>query len=154
MTVVQQRTSGQDEETALLPQAFMVWSDEYRVDIGAIDQQHHGIIAMINEVHEAMEQKRPPIFINAIIRKLVTYAEAHFEFEEQCMELCHFKALRQHKCKHNEMMKQIASFEESIVKGHPEDYQRLLDFLMDWLRQHILKTDKEYVEALHASGLR
>lgn len=133
---------------------FMEWRDSYRVDIAAIDQQHQGIVAMINEVHEAMLRQAPPIFINTVIRKLIAYAEEHFTFEEQCMELCGFKALAQHTCSHREMMKQIVRFEESIVTGHPEDYQKLLDFLMDWLRNHILRTDKEYVETLHNSGLR
>lgn len=154
MIAQQQIADGKNEGTAPLPPDFMAWNDGYRLDIAAIDQQHQGIIAMINEVHDAMVRQKPPIFINAVIRKLLAYAEVHFEFEEQCMELCHFKALKQHKCKHQEMMKQIADFEESIVTGHPEDYQKLLDFLMDWLRQHILKTDREYVDTLHASGVR
>ncbi|NUN70996.1 MAG: hemerythrin family protein [Bacteroidetes bacterium] len=133
---------------------FMEWMDEYRVDIEAIDRQHQGIVALINEVHHAMLTDAPPLVMDGIVRKLTTYAEEHFDFEEQCMELCHFSHLTEHRCQHREMMRRITAFGAGIQEGDRSTYQALLDFLMEWLGEHILKSDHRYKDALHAAGLR
>lgn len=133
---------------------FMEWNEQYRMNIESLDRQHQAIIALINEVQEAIQSSASPVVVDGILRKLCAYAEEHFSYEEQCMELCQFASLKKHQCQHKEMTKAIADFQKAIALGNPAIYMDLLNFLMKWLHGHILRVDKEYVRDVRSVGIR
>ena len=40
--------------------AFITWDDKFSVDIKEVDEQHKGLISIVNELHEAMELREVP----------------------------------------------------------------------------------------------
>jgi len=133
---------------------FMEWNEQYRMHIESLDRQHQAIIALINEVQEAIQSAAAPVVVDSILRKLNAYAEEHFAYEEQCMELCQFASLKKHQCQHQEMKRVIADFQTAIALGNPAIYMDLLNFLMKWLHSHILRVDMEYAKDVRAVGIR
>ena len=52
--------------------ALFGWRDEYSVNIKEIDDQHKQLVAMINELHEAMLEKRAKEILGSLLNKLVS----------------------------------------------------------------------------------
>lgn len=141
----------EDHHTAVVP--FMPWDDRYATEITTIDKQHQAIVALINEVHHAMVMNEPAVIVEGIIRKLLAYAEEHFDYEEQCMELCAFAQITAHRCRHKEMLGVVRQFEAAILANDTAVYSGLLEFLMNWLRGHILVEDRRYIPDMQKAGL-
>jgi hemerythrin-like metal-binding protein len=139
-------------DTAGIP--FMEWKDSYRLDIATIDNQHQAIIAIINDIHAALQRSAPAVVLESAVQKLMVYAESHFDYEEQCLELCQFKELVQHRCQHRDMLKRITAFRTAIAAGQNDVYPALLEFLIDWLNRHILRSDREYAAAVRSAGMQ
>jgi len=51
------------------------------------------------------------------------------------------------------LAQKLSQFNLSNLAGRPDIASVVLVFLQTWLRDHILKTDKEYSEFLNARGV-
>jgi hemerythrin len=80
----------------------------------------------------------------AIFAELKTYTEYHFSDEEEYMESIHYEGLEAQKRAHSAFISKIADIRKEDVENNPQEYmQSMVEYLLGWLINHILYTDKK-----------
>ena len=130
--------------------SFFEWTDKYLVHIPEIDADHRNLFALANRIHEHIEQGAGQPAVLRALSHLVEYVEGHFSREERMMERVAYPETAAHKKTHR-MLEQIVHSMYRIYRHEPDavDPDKLLEFLRDWLQNHILKSDMQYGPWIH-----
>lgn len=134
--------------------ALFVWKEDYSVNVKEIDNQHKMLVGMLNELHEAMLTRKSKEIISGIIKSMVDYAGYHFSFEEKYMTKYKFPGYPAHKKEHDEFTGKVTDFQRKHQDGHLMLSMEVMNFLKDWLKNHIMGTDKKYSSFFNEKGLR
>lgn len=125
------------------------WSEEYRLGLQDIDEQHKNLFAIANKAYELLKNElRLDKYdqIMEILDELKDYTATHFSQEEQYMASIGYPKLLSHKVLHNDFIEKISNVDLNSVDENQDKYLLdLLDFFADWLVNHILKTDRMYI---------
>jgi len=133
--------------------ALLNWSDKYSVGVRALDDQHTGLFQTLNDLHGAMLKGHAQSLTGPLLRKLVDYTHRHFAAEESMLVSTGYPGLAAHRVKHRELTKQVEEYVARFEKGEITLNLSLMNFLRDWLTNHIQKTDKEYGPWLNEHGV-
>jgi hemerythrin-like metal-binding protein len=132
--------------------ALVTWNSNYSVGVKSIDSQHTVLFDILNELHEAMMKGQAAPITGPLLKKLVKYTQEHFAAEEKMLEAARYPGLQEHKAKHAELIKQVQEFVAKHDRGEITVNLHLMNFLRDWLTNHIQKVDKEYGPCLNKAG--
>ncbi len=146
-------TEAQGASTAVIAD-LMRWDSSLQLGIGQIDDQHKQLVAMINDLHRAMKQRQTISIMGGILERLVNYTVYHFGNEEKLFQKHGYPEYDQHKKIHENLVGKVVEFKAKIDRGDSTISMELMDFLKDWLVNHIKGTDKKYVPFLKEKGLR
>ncbi len=134
--------------------AFLIWTRDYATGVRTIDGDHQVLFAMVNALHEVVRRGDQPENLASLFRRLNHYVERHFAREEQLMARANYPELQAHGERHRKLE---ARLNEMLAdyEAAPADYDAaaLLAFLKDWLTQHVLKSDMDYVPYVNEAGL-
>ena len=130
------------------------WDDRLALNVGDIDKQHQKLVAMVNALNEAMLQGKGKDAVGRILDSLVSYTEYHFGAEETLMDRHGYPESPTHKSEHTAFVKTIGGFKEEYAQGTLGLSIGVMTFLSDWLKTHIMVTDKKYVLHMVAKGVR
>ena len=133
---------------------FIEWSNELSVGIEEIDAQHKVLVDLLNQIHEAIQQRRGAEVTNQILERLGEYTRIHFAVEESLMRIMHYPEYERHKVEHDKLIAQLNSFRTKLVSGKTSISFDLAHFLKLWLTKHIMETDKYYVPYFLGQGVR
>ncbi len=61
--------------------ALLKWKREYSVGVAGVDLEHRELIALINEVHERLEQNRGSGEVTGCLGEIHALISAHFALE-------------------------------------------------------------------------
>ncbi|HHN66370.1 MAG TPA: bacteriohemerythrin [Nitrospirae bacterium] len=134
--------------------AIITWNDSLSVNISEIDMQHKKLITMINELNDAMGQGKGQEVLGKIIDGLAEYAATHFRTEEKYFDQYGYPDSASHKKTHAEFVNKVSDFKKKFEKGQITLSIEIMNFLSDWLRNHIMKVDKKYSRFFNERGLR
>jgi hemerythrin len=124
------------------------WKEAYSVRIPQIDAQHKQLIRLINDLHAAMLQGKGAASLDRIMGELVRYTESHFAFEEAMLQQRGYKDLASHKLEHQSLAKQVGELHSKVRAGTLAMSGDVLQFLKQWLANHILSRDQQYAREL------
>lgn len=127
---------------------LMPWGEKLILGLDEIDDQHRRLVNMVNRLHKAMKLRKGRDHLSGILGELADYTVSHFKFEETLFEKHGYPDTDSHKQIHKKLVKQVTEFQEELTQGKASLSMDLMDFLKDWLNNHILKTDKAYVPFL------
>jgi len=130
------------------------WTDIYKVNVAVLDQQHQGLFDTANEPERALRVGEGNAAIDGILDRLVTYAALHFAAEESLMERHSSPGLSTHRIQREMFRKKMATLLDRHRDAKAGVAVELLLFLQTWLKQHVLKTDKQYTAFLNARGVQ
>lgn len=119
------------------------WSDEYSVGIDEVDEQHRGLINLVNRAHAAVIEHASSADVETLVHALEAYTVQHFRDEEGYMEAARYPKLPQHRQAHAAFIERVAAEKAKLLAGYPLQLD-LVRFLRDWLVNHILRMDKEF----------
>ncbi len=120
------------------------WTDKYSIGIKEIDNQHKGLVIIINELFKLMSEGKAKSQLNDIFDHLTHYTKKHFSTEELVLYKYAYPELEQHKNEHKKFIKKIENFRSDFVNKKITLSLEVLNFLKDWLLNHILISDKKY----------
>ena len=117
------------------------WNKRHAVFIPEIDAEHRNIFRLADELRQAVVDGAPADQAQAILRELIARAEDHFAHEERLMRATNYPASASHKKRHDTVRKRVKEFAPRIEEGEGQVALLLLEFLSDWLRNHIRLAD-------------
>jgi hemerythrin-like metal-binding protein len=134
--------------------ALLTWSSKYSVGVKTLDSQHTVLFGLLNDLHAAMMKGQAQSLTGPLLRKLVEYTHTHFSAEEQMMAAAKYSGLANHRIKHRELIQQVEEYAARFERGEITLNLHLLNFLRDWLSNHIQVVDHEYGPWLNEHGVR
>ncbi|QLC50877.1 hemerythrin family protein [Methanolobus zinderi] len=133
--------------------ALVTWSDKYSMNIKEIDEQHKNLVRMINELHDAMLNAKSKEVALGIINEMAEYTQYHFSTEEKYMVQYKYPEYAAHKKEHDKFIQQVGDFKKDYESGKAGLSFDLLNFLKNWLVNHIQESDKKYSPFFNEKGL-
>ena len=129
---------------------WIKWDDKYKIGYKRIDDQHKELVNIINGLYNCIgysrseDKKLKDAFKNAL-KKTVDYVSYHFSYEEKIMTAIKYRKLLEHSSAHREFTQTIYDYTQSYENGSLEAVHNLVKYLRDWLLNHVLISDKEFV---------
>lgn len=134
--------------------ALIQWNDSLSVDVASIDKQHQKLVSMINELSDAMKQRKGKDVLGKILNSLISYTETHFKAEEKYFDMYNYPETADHKKEHLAFVQKVMEFKTGFETGKLSVTIELMSFLSDWLKNHIKGTDKKYSKFFNEHGLK
>jgi hemerythrin len=133
--------------------ALMQWNNMFETKIKKIDEQHQGLVNLLNNLHDSMLKGDSNSEMGKLLEKLVNYTVIHFKTEEEFFDKYAYPEKTQHKAEHNDLAGKASKLLVEHKAGKTVVSADLLYFLKDWLKTHILGTDKKYGPYLNSKGV-
>lgn len=133
---------------------YVEWKDEYSVGLDSIDRQHKKLLSLINQLQTAVEYSTGEEFEREALDALVDYTKTHFTYEEGLMKDNGYPDYEPHKAQHEKMVKRVEEVLSEFEKDKDTAMTNAIEFLKDWLINHINGTDKLYSEFLIEKGVK
>jgi methyl-accepting chemotaxis protein len=130
------------------------WDSSLQLGLSQIDDQHKQLVTMVNGLHRAMKQRQTLAVMGGILDRLISYTANHFGTEEKLFKQHRYPEYDAHKKIHEGLVSKVLDLKAKIERGDTTISMELMDFLKDWLANHIKITDKKYVPFLQAKGVR
>lgn len=134
--------------------ALIKWNTDLHVGVREIDLQHQRLVGMINELDDAMKQGKGKDLLGKIIQDMVSYAGNHFRTEEKYFDQFGYPEAADHKKEHGAFTHKVLDFKSQFDKGKIGLSIEVMDFLCNWLKNHIQGVDKKYGPFFNQKGLK
>ncbi len=127
--------------------AIFIWDDSYKTGIESIDIQHKKLVDLLNQLDESLNIGGDTRVVIKLLDELVEYTKYHFREEEKFMQShqYHDKSFQEHQLVHQQFSEKIRNAQKACHANPDKVTDELLDFLVQWLINHILLTDKKMV---------
>lgn len=124
--------------------------EEYKIGVDHIDEQHKKLFELADKAYMLLKDEfsldKYDKIVN-ILEELKEYTIFHFKSEEEYMKSIEYKRLFTQKIEHDKFIKTLEEINyKDIDEKQDESLVKILNFLNDWLIEHILKTDKLIVQ--------
>jgi hemerythrin len=134
--------------------ALIEWDESLSVNVEELDGQHRRLIGLINDLNDAMKRGQGKEGLAVIIGELSSYAGDHFATEEKYFDRFAYPDSRRHKSEHTDFVRKVTDFKGEFDSGQLALSVQVMLFLKDWLKGHILGSDKKYGPYFNEKGLR
>lgn len=130
--------------------SLMQWSVSYFTGLPEVDRQHETLFGLVNRLYEARGHRAE--ILDQAFADLRDYVREHFTLEEKLMAEAGLDAgyIARHHAAHVNFIMRIDELWEFHRAGNESAAEDLLGFLMAWLREHILHTDRNMALDIHA----
>ncbi len=135
--------------------SIVSWNDSFSVNIEIFDNHHKLLISMLNILHDILNSAHIDFeIVDVIFDELVEYVKYHFSEEEKAMMKYKFPGLKIHRREHLNFVNFVITSKVTLTQtGYLLSAIELLNFLKEWLIQHILGTDMKYSKFLNEHGV-
>jgi hemerythrin len=134
--------------------ALFEWNDKYSVGVNDMDNQHKKLFAIINELFDAMRDRKSNEVLGKILKDLLDYTIVHFGKEEQLMKQNNYPGLQEQLTQHKIFTDKIKELADKHNSGKMVMSIEISSFLKDWLVNHIQGIDKKYHKFFNDKGIK
>ncbi|WP_067516363.1 bacteriohemerythrin [Endozoicomonas ascidiicola] len=121
---------------------YIVWTDKLCIGVNIIDEQHRGLVCIINTFYHDYEIGASISTLRATLKMLEEYAAIHFETEERILESINYPNLEEHKIKHAELLLKTQQMQNEVQVE--TDSWKIIPFLKRWWIEHIFEEDRQF----------
>ena len=129
--------------------AFVIWNPAWETGIAVIDEQHRKLLAQMEALLLAIHENHPDDQIPEILAFLAGYVDTHFSHEERHMQASSYPGFTGHKAIHDEMRARVAQLVAGYRSNPGVMTESVVDFLTEWLVDHINEHDRRMAAHLH-----
>jgi len=130
----------------------ITWQEDMSVGVSEFDTHHKRIIALINKLQSSVAQDDGSI-TRDVLTEVSNYTLYHFFAEEELMDQYGYPGAEAHKKEHIELTSKTLQLMDDAFRNRTNIGDAVLDFLVSWLKQHIMITDKQYSAFFKGKGV-
>ena len=117
------------------------WRDEFSVGVESVDHEHRGLIELINELDEAMQQDIQHATVVSSLGEIYAQVASHFALEEKIMRDARYANLAAHKEDHELLLDELLDTIDSVDEKGSYDRHALAQGLDRWFSDHFRTHD-------------
>ena len=121
------------------------FSDEYKTGIAMIDGEHQTLFEITGRVYDILKAgatEKDSESIIEILRELRQYTAEQFSDEEEYRRNVNYDGLDAQIRAHKTFIAELDGVDDKEIRKNPQEYVKsLIEFLLGWLINHILKVD-------------
>jgi hemerythrin-like metal-binding protein len=130
-----------------LPFEPIEWSNNMLTGVATMDSQHRYLVDTLKRANEKLLRRDESMLLGEIARDLLNYAIMHFETEEALMQRYGYgnecpDLARSHIAQHRDFSRRVVDVCEHLREGRPVSRIEVLQYLNEWLRNHVLGVDQ------------
>jgi hemerythrin len=129
------------------------WRGAYNTNIREMDKDHQALFQTANRLYEEISSGRNKFVLSETLDFLIRYTEEHFSNEEKLMEDYDFPGYESHIKQHERLIFEVQELKDKFLAGEIQMDMRIINFLKDWIINHILTEDRQYGPYLNDKGL-
>lgn len=129
------------------------WKDCYTVHVESIDNQHKTIMRLINDLYHILTEGTDQD-VDQAISELSVYTKEHFEYEESFLKKYHYPFFDAHQEEHLDFFRSVERIKKEMVSLGKTGRKRLIDFMVNWLQNHIVNEDRQYISFMLKHGIK
>lgn len=123
------------------------FTDEYLTGVELIDQEHRQLFLIVEKAYKLVKSNSLGDGYDElldILDELKAYTKEHFQDEEEYMESIRYEGLEAQKNAHAAFVHKLETVDMLQLDEDPQKYmESLIEFLLGWLINHIMYTDKK-----------
>lgn len=134
---------------------IMPWNDKFLVGVSTVDDDHKKLVAMLNNLYDAMQAGKGKDAMGQILDELVEYTKFHFGREETYFKEHGYPDTDKHLEEHAALAKQVLDVQAKYKAGATATLNmEVMNFLRNWLTNHINGSDKKFGPFFNAKGIK
>jgi hemerythrin len=119
----------------------IIWDETLSVDGGEIDEDHRRLVDLFNILSRSVAKGDSVEYIDAVLEELISCTIWHFRHEERLMLKYKYDSIDEHKDEHHDLIDSVRALQEKFHKENKQLNNEDIEYLEDWLTQHILGQD-------------
>jgi len=127
---------------------IVFWEPKFSVNNKQIDAEHQKLFELINLLGSHMMTGQGYVVIKDVLRDLLRYTEKHFANEEKLFKATPYPHAAMHCLEHQKLTQQVRELQKKLEKNTSGLSVEVLEFLKNWIENHILSVDYGYREWL------
>ncbi len=131
---------------------FIKWSDDYSVGLKEIDNQHKKLLNIINKLYNSFINRDDEKIMTEILNDMAEYTEYHFKNEEKYFMRFNYPNMQEHMKYHKIYINKINEFKKDLEQNKKITYT-VMNFLRNWIVEHIQGKDPDYVLLFKQNGV-
>ena len=133
---------------------LMEWTEEMSVGVKAIDDDHKKLIDMLNQLNDGILAGQTAASLESVIEGLLRYTKYHFAREERLFTETGYPSGAAHKAEHDMLARRVSNLQMRFEAGQSFQLSmEAMEFLKNWLTDHIMGSDQQYGPHLNAKGI-
>ena len=133
---------------------YIAWDEKFSIKIDTIDLQHKKLISLINDVNQSLKSGASRKDISKIFNDMIDYTKEHFTYEENLFSKYSYREGLKHKIDHSNFISKTLFLYGDFVSDKGVDLNNILNFLVEWLQDHILGDDMRFGEFMQGKGVK
>jgi len=134
--------------------ALIQWDQKYETGIKQFDEHHQKLVDLINKLYDAMRAGQGNSILASVFNELIAYTQYHFSAEEKLFKETKYIAAATHIREHQKLVEKVTELKTQFDQGKMGITSQTLNFLRDWIVNHIQKSDKGYVLHFKKYGIK
>ncbi len=126
------------------------WKEEYLLGIPELDFQHKNIFDCIATI-AGEELNKQKWFADSFTVQLVGLVHENFALEESLMRIMGYPELERHLEEHRQFGAEVHALAQQSLRVKAGVSVEALKFVQEWERDHVLKSDRHYVDYFSSS---
>jgi hemerythrin len=133
---------------------LMTWNEKMSVGVAVLDADHQKLVTTLNELFDAVHGGQGKESLGKILDALIDYTKIHFAREEKFFAQTNYADAAAHKKEHDTLTRQVLDVQQKYKAGATGLLSiEVMNFLKNWLVNHIQGVDKKYGPHLNSKGI-
>nr|WP_320049391.1 bacteriohemerythrin [uncultured Desulfuromonas sp.] len=133
--------------------AIIIWKSCYETGNATFDAEHRALVNALNDLYEAIREKRGDEALTPLLSTLNLYIRKHFQHEEEAMLKYRFPGMEAHIKAHRAFKNTVNDYQEQVLTGYTGLSSDIYKYLREWLLNHIVRTDGQFGEFLRQKNI-
>jgi len=135
------------------PSLPLEWDDALALGDENIDRQHKRLVEIINELHSHLDAPDRDALVMKCLTAMYLHAKEHFFDEEAYMDRVGYPEKERHAELHRNFVQRTNALTDTcLLDAMP--CEELLNFLVNWFREHVAGEDAKIIAYARNQGAR